>query len=98
MAPRRPVARWLALIGLVLLAVTLLAAPTAMGHRHDGLGLYDSDCPLVALATADRPGDLTISAASAPLVVATAIAVVSLVVSPAVALPAGVRFRAPPLR
>jgi hypothetical protein len=99
MSPRDPVARWLAFTGLILLGVVLLAAPVAVRHGHDGPGLYNPDCPLVALLTADRQGSVTVTAASVPLLVATALSAVATAGNPALAFAAGgVRFRAPPAR
>lgn len=83
---------------LVLVAGALLGAPAAAQHHHEGAGLYNPDCPLVALATAERQGGLVVATASAPLVLATDLVVGSLPDRPVAVPTADVRFRAPPTR
>ena len=99
MPPRRLLMlRSVALGVLVLVAGALLGAPAAAQHHHEGAGLYNPDCPLVALATAERQGGLVVTTASTPLVLATDLVVGSLPDRPAAVPTADVRFRAPPTR
>ena len=99
MPPRRLLMlRSVALGVLVLVAGALLGAPAAAQHHHDGAGLYNPDCPLVALATAERQGGVVVTTASTPLVSATDLVAGSLPDRPAAVPTADVRFRAPPTR
>jgi hypothetical protein len=98
MSRRRLAVPPLALALLLLVAGSLLSGQTAAQHHHDRVGLYNPDCPLVALATVDRQGGVLVAATSAPLVSATGRVVGTLVDDQAAPPAADVRFRAPPTR
>lgn len=99
MPPRRLLAlRSATLTVLVLLAVALLGASAAQPHHHDRAGLYNPDCPLMALAAVERQNGVVVTAASTPLVAATGLIVGSLADRPTAVPAADVRFRAPPTR
>jgi hypothetical protein len=98
MSRRRLALPPLALALLLLIAGSLLSAPTAAQHHHDRVGVYNPDCPLVALATVDRQGGVLVVATSAPLVSATGRVVGTPIDDQAAPPAADVRFRAPPTR
>lgn len=98
MSRRRLALPPLALALLLLTAGALLGAPAAAQHHHDHVGLYNPDCPLVALATVDRQGGVLVAAMWAPLVLATGRVVGTLADDQTAPPVADVRFRAPPIR
>jgi hypothetical protein len=98
MSRRRLALPPLALALLLLIAGSLLGAPAAAQHHHDRVGLYNPDCPLVALAAVDRQGGLIVTGASTPQVSATGLVVGTAVDGQTAPPAADVRFRAPPTR
>jgi hypothetical protein len=90
--------RPLVLAVLLVLAGGLLSAPVAASHHHDWVGVYNPDCPLVAVATVDRQPGLVVTAAATPLVSATGLVAAVPVDAEAARPSTDVRFRAPPTR
>jgi hypothetical protein len=90
--------RFLTLAVLLAVIGLLVASAAAARHHHDGPGLYDDRCPLEALATVDRPGEIVPTVTAVPVEAAAALALLFRVVRPALAPVADARLRAPPAR
>jgi hypothetical protein len=90
--------RPLVLAVLLVLAGGLLSAPAVAAHHHDRIGVYNPDCPLVALATVDRQPGVVVTAAVTPLVSASELVAAVPVDAEAARPGSDVRFRAPPTR